>query len=127
MNKKEIELWYTEEEKLYAYIYEYDDYKLLEFQFFNSNFSGKGTIFLGENDKENLLKKVDEMILFKSDELIINDSESKYYMKFYYNGNNVYVHGYIGDYSDFSLEFVFKADQTLLKLFKEVLILMFKE
>ena len=64
MEKKEIELWYTEEEKLYAYIYEYSDYKILEFKFINSNFSGKGTIYLDEYYKEyqNYINRVNDII-----------------------------------------------------------------
>lgn len=121
MEKKEIELWYTEEEKLYAYIYEYSDYKILEFKFINSNFSGKGTIYLDEYYKKYYFEKIDEMILLGKGELVINDSESQYYIKLYYKNDNLCVNGYIGDYSDYSLEFDFKSDQTILGLIKKVL------
>lgn len=89
-----------------------------------SGFAGKSSFCIEENNIKIIVEKATTMIDTLCGEVVVNDTESDAFLKFFFgNERELYVVGQIGgSWDDNMLKFKMRADQTILKGLKNALL-----
>lgn len=113
MNHEKIELYFSNEAKLYAEAN--SDYeKMINFFVESYGYKGYGYIYLDDGKIKKYISELIQMSKLLTGECRITDNESLSFINLSFKEDGLNVNGRLGDYVDHTLFFEFKADQTII-------------